>query len=964
MMGEVQGERGALPLLAFAASSLWNRRDRDSGTLTREAYEGIGGVGGALANHAEATLERIGSARQTVVREIFRNLVTAQGTRAVRPASDVLSVCEDQATAEEVLRQLIEARLLTSFDVADREDTSESQRQIEIIHESLLTAWPRLRRWQTQDAEGAQLRDQLRQAAQLWEERDRSDDLLWTGTAFREFELWRERYPGGLSATEEAFARSMATRAERQRKRRRRIVGAGFALLVGIVAVVGSLWRLSALEARTAEARVLLSRGQQQIATNSTTRLAYAIASLERKDDPVVRRFALEALWRGPVARIAAPPASGGLMRGNFTPSGASFLVQRIGDSSGMDAWSQSGGAPTRLDADEASSQLELPAGIGDLEFETARLSADGQFAVLVRSESSSWSLELVQIEHESVRTFGTRHFPDQAPSLRAGNYTIDCASIDRSGQWIAYVHGDAVHLIHRDDFATGEAHTLGRHEVLALSVDIHPDGQRIASVDETGEVRIWSRMDPGQPKRVYQGSPDVSGSIRFDRSGSLLGVPTRGGIAQIWNLDDPLCQEPLKFGWNPTQMSDLEFHPQDGWILTTNYEGAALWPSRGDYSRVMRRHTNEVFPRSLICSANGNLIVSASLDGSVLRWDLSGREEKCVRVLLEGRGMLFGIAADDDIRSVLTWGMPGVLLISTQSGAVREIPTLKPEGDLYAHAGAIDAGGHLVALAIGHWQDEIWFRTQVIQIYDLETEDTWTINVDVDRTIFPLAFTPDGYLIGADGCTLRRWDPRTGQELEPSPGGLFDMSRDGRILLAYCDGSLTLYDSETGSARDLSSYMNQITVPDQVQDRTDWLSHLFDSVGYTGGVGAVALDPSGSIVAIADGTGAILVGSTNGVPHLLVGHEGEVTALEVSPNGDWVASGGRDGTVRIWPIQTGQPIHDLPRDELLDLLRSMTNLRVVPDASSSTGYRMEIGAVPGWQKAQDDHRLTPTGAK
>ena len=41
------------------------------------------------------------------------------------------------------------------------------------MHESLLRAWPRLVRWQAQDEEGALLRDQLKQAAHLWEEKGR-----------------------------------------------------------------------------------------------------------------------------------------------------------------------------------------------------------------------------------------------------------------------------------------------------------------------------------------------------------------------------------------------------------------------------------------------------------------------------------------------------------------------------------------------------------------------------------------------------------------------------------------------------------------------------------------------------------------------------------------------------------------------------------------------------------------------
>ena len=171
MVGEVSDERGALPLLAFAASRLWEQRDRDRGLLTREAYREIGGVAGALAQHAERTLERIGRNRTLIVRELFRNLVTSQGTRAVREREELLSVFDrghagigSRKEAEEVLAALVDARLLTSYERVGESGTS--HRQVEIVHESLLAAWPQLVHWQAQDAEGAQIRDQLRQASQ------------------------------------------------------------------------------------------------------------------------------------------------------------------------------------------------------------------------------------------------------------------------------------------------------------------------------------------------------------------------------------------------------------------------------------------------------------------------------------------------------------------------------------------------------------------------------------------------------------------------------------------------------------------------------------------------------------------------------------------------------------------------------------------------------------------------------
>ena len=103
MLAEVEGERGALPMLAFAAARLWEKRDRGSGLLTRQAYQDIGGVGGALARHAETTIDVIGHERVPIVRELFRNLVTAEGTRAVREWDELLSVfgeSEREAAAE------------------------------------------------------------------------------------------------------------------------------------------------------------------------------------------------------------------------------------------------------------------------------------------------------------------------------------------------------------------------------------------------------------------------------------------------------------------------------------------------------------------------------------------------------------------------------------------------------------------------------------------------------------------------------------------------------------------------------------------------------------------------------------------------------------------------------------------------------------------------------------------------
>ena len=84
--------------------------------------------------------------------------------------------------------------------------------------------------------------------------------------------------------------------------------------------------------------------------------------------------------------------------------------------------------------------------------------------------------------------------------------------------------------------------------------------------------------------------------------------------------------------------------------------------------------------------------------------------------------------------------------------------------------------------------------------------------------------------------------------------------------------------------------------------------------------------------------------------PHLLYGHKLEVSSLAVSADSKWIASGSQDGTIRIWPMPEGTPFHTLPYEDLLERLRGFTNLRVVADENSETGYRVIIGPFPGWK--------------
>src|SRR5262249_23241319 len=142
---------------------------------TRSAYDALGGVGGALAQHAEETLAALLPTEARLLREALRHLQTADGMRAVLKRDELLQLMGGGAAASTTIERLLLTRLLVSVESPDGPDDSD---QIEIVHEALLSAWPRLVEWRREDAEGAPLRDQLRTAARQWAERSRSRGLL------------------------------------------------------------------------------------------------------------------------------------------------------------------------------------------------------------------------------------------------------------------------------------------------------------------------------------------------------------------------------------------------------------------------------------------------------------------------------------------------------------------------------------------------------------------------------------------------------------------------------------------------------------------------------------------------------------------------------------------------------------------------------------------------------------------
>jgi serine/threonine protein kinase len=239
MLDHLEHTPGALPLLQFAASQLWEMRDRDRRLLTAESYDRIGGIAGALASHADAVLAECSAREQTLVRSLFLRLVTPERTRAIVPVSELHELSPDANELHRVVDRLVRSRLLVGQTTANDAGGTNAGGTIELVHESLIQSWPTLRHWLDETQEDAAFLDQLRNAAKQWQAKGRPAGLLWRGEAMQEAKLWHSRYRGELPAQQRAYLDAVFSLAAKATRRTRIGVITALTLLSALVVAAG-----------------------------------------------------------------------------------------------------------------------------------------------------------------------------------------------------------------------------------------------------------------------------------------------------------------------------------------------------------------------------------------------------------------------------------------------------------------------------------------------------------------------------------------------------------------------------------------------------------------------------------------------------------------------------------------------------------------------------------------------------
>jgi WD40 repeat protein/transcriptional regulator with XRE-family HTH domain len=931
---EAVAGNGGLPLLSHALLATYQRSRRRR--LTVADYQGSGGIQGAVARSAEEAFGALTERQQDLARQVFIRLVhVADDTADTRRRVASSELPTGQGDTQQVLDVFIRQRLVTAETGA-----------IQITHEALLTAWPRLRGWIDADRAGLATHRQLTIAAELWQRSGRDANALYRGGRLAAAGDWAADPPHGddLNVLEREFLRASSEhqaaeeRAARRSTRHLRQLVAGLTVLVVIAAVLTGLVfeqkRAATRQRDLAISQNVAASADQLRSTDVSLAMQLSLAAYQI--DPTVQaRASLLESWAGPaVTRLIGLP--GPMQAVAVAPSGQ--VMAASGDYTGIKVWSlKTPGRPVPAGRPLAGHHGPVYA----LAFSpSGRILASGSGDHTVRLWNAADPRRIVPAGQPLTGPASTVYSVAFSPD---GNFLAAGSADGRVWLWDLAHHGQPV------SFGRRAAGPPGYVQAVAFS----PDGRFLAAGRGDGTVQLWDTSRPGHPPEMgpqLRASDRAVLSVAFSPDGRLLAAGGENDQSWLWNVTDP--RRPRRDGpplAGPTSfINSLAFSP-DGRSLAAGSSDSdvRIWD-------LATRQISEILPQPapvtdvVFLRGRNDTVATAATDGIARLWRIPGP------VISEPAGPLS--QQDRQIFSI-AFARSHELAVATAGNTARLWQTADPRhpvplGPVIADAsrsGRASGGDALSpdgrSLAIGAHDGNI----QLWDVRDPAKPITLVQLHGPAQEIQSMSFSPDGRLLAAGSNDTRTWlwnvaDPARPvllAKLPTDPGNYVYspmFSPDGRILAAGgVDKLVHLWnisrpDQAAPLARPLAgatSYVNSVAFsPDGrilAAGGADDLVRLWDITdprrpvpagqplgGPANYVDSVAFSPDGRILAATDNDGLIWLWDVSrpAQPHLqatLPGSAGAIFADSYDPGRNNLATGGADGQVRFWNTSTRQ---------------------------------------------------------
>jgi DNA-binding SARP family transcriptional activator/WD40 repeat protein len=881
LVREVENEPGALPLLSHALRETWLRRE--GRTLTVAGYQASGGIRGAVAQSAESLYGELDPAQRRALHDLLLRLVSpgteGEPVRSRLPRRQVVT----HPAQDELVDRLVRSRLVTSDDGI-----------VEIAHEALARAWPRLRGWLEDDIEGQRILHHISATAEAWDSLGRPPSELYRGVRLAQALEWQERPHPDLTATEREFLhagadlaeaedRAAAEQATRQSRliRRLRIVLAGGAVLLVLALVAGVLAAVQSDRARENAARAeqaALSADARRVGARAeltddiSLSLLLAAAGARLDDSPETRANLVTALDRRPGLVRSAPPA-GGYME--------VFAVSRDG------RWIASSDGQNRMHLYDAATNRLLRS------YDPLRASDEGWMFPAFSPDSTKLAVILQTESSEPVR-------------LLDPNTMQPAMKLDVPG-------GKSVWGVDVGFSANGR--------YLAATVQTVFWGE--GAGESPGYAVVWDLRSPSTPPiRVPTGTEAQFMALSPDGRILYTGWPlTAYDVAsgdRIWRREDITIWGPLDVNTEGTLLALADFGSKE------RSRAALVSASTGATVHGLLGHRDQI--RDIRFSPDGSLVGSHSDDGELIVWDTTtGRP-------LErwDTSSQWGVGFSPDGDLVYEGGGQSMLRTWDRSmdDTYLQRTTRVGDAEVYAQADLSPDGRHVAY----RWLDDT--GTGWVRFVDTATgEATTPTELPTQLRAGSVGtWHPDGVEYGGRGPNggVTVLDTRTGEVVGRSKliDDIYSVAyvEGGRsLLVGDIDEGTFLVDAESLlPGGDRFEFVAGVSTP--IGDGSTAVVHELYGDGTSGhwrvidvGTGDVlsegdldlfayasAASADGSTVAAAGKTGEIVtIDVSTGEQRRSAGLGAEVLWLDYSDDGELLVSGAGDGGVSLWDATT-----------------------------------------------------------
>ena len=876
LVGDVEGEPGALPLLSTALLELWQKRQENA--LTLAAYRAAGGVHGAVARLAEGTYARVPDERRQLVRAVMLRLVgDGEGDAPVRRRAPLAELdLERNEDVADVLATLADSRLVTV-----------SEGNVEVAHEALLREWPRLREWIEEDTEGRRLRRHITQAAREWDVAGRDQGELYRGARLAAALDWTADHALDVNELERAFVTESREASEKETKRVRRTNRRLRGLLVGVAvllaaAVAGGIYAASQRrEARAAETAQFVQRLGSQALVEEELDLSLLLArqAVEIDDSPLTRGYLLATLRRNPAA-IGIMHGDGDVLRGiAVTPDGKTLAVE-------------AGRGGIRFFDATTYAQIGDPlplkdSGLGSLAYspDGRTLAVGGDHKLRLIDARTRQQLAEATVDGTAMRTAFTNH----------GSKLIVVVAPGSSGEDLG---GADAHITIRDADTLAPIGSIEPEAYVGAYVGnwyaspqfaVTPDDRFLITASEDGELALWD-LRSSRKTRTWRIEAGLAPALAVSEDGRTVAVGSKHGV-QLVDVRSGTVRTAA--GDSAGSPSWVLFSPNGKMVVAANRDKTVTrWDVESATPlETLRGHSN--FVQQPVFSPDGETLYTVSHDGTAIAWDLMGDRRL---------GRSFTFTHD---RFFSKTGFDG-------------------------HPGRLSPDGRLIAVGL---------KEQGVALWDVrELTPVGAPLLDTGGEVKSLAFSPDGKTIAAVADTmLTIWDVGSRSRLHERYAGhpalvlAVGFSPDGATLAtASSDLGLQLWDAATGDTLDHREFAGRASdvafsadgaMIASIRDR-EGVAEVWDTVtgtsiatfdGSTPGNEnlSVALSPDGHFLAVG-GFGRVVrlwsVPSGKLVHELDQGGNGAFT-LEFAPDGRTLAISGFEPAASLWDVATGTQI-------------------------------------------------------